>query len=104
MVLVLPKDLNKYSIDDRKTQVPFCDDFISLIFLLFCRFLKSCLKKLPENCEGMDLIKLDNSVEDDRPPLHTRDIVDMAIHVTLGMLYLHRHGIIHKDLATRNCV
>ncbi|XP_065576094.1 tyrosine-protein kinase Drl-like isoform X2 [Artemia franciscana] len=68
------------------------------------RFLKSCLKKLPENCEGMDLIKLDNSVEDDRPPLHTRDIVDMAIHVTLGMLYLHRHGIIHKDLATRNCV
>uniref|UniRef100_T1IZQ5 receptor protein-tyrosine kinase n=1 Tax=Strigamia maritima TaxID=126957 RepID=T1IZQ5_STRMM len=36
--------------------------------------------------------------------ISTREVVDMAIQITLGMQYLHRRKVIHRDLATRNCV
>lgn len=39
-----------------------------------------------------------------RTTLMTQDVVDMAIQVVLATLYLHRHRVIHKDLAARNCV
>ncbi|KAG1653869.1 Tyrosine-protein kinase RYK [Nymphon striatum] len=36
--------------------------------------------------------------------LVTQNIVDMAIQIAKAMHYLHTKQIIHKDLATRNCV
>ncbi|XP_070537672.1 tyrosine-protein kinase RYK-like [Ptychodera flava] len=36
--------------------------------------------------------------------LSTRDLVLIAIQITKGMQYLGKLNIIHKDLATRNCV
>ncbi|XP_046452287.1 tyrosine-protein kinase RYK-like isoform X2 [Daphnia pulex] len=37
-------------------------------------------------------------------PLCTQDLVTIALHVLRGVQYLHQQNIIHKDLATRNCV
>lgn len=34
----------------------------------------------------------------------TQDLVDMGIKVACGMAYIAKRGLIHKDLATRNCV
>ncbi|RWS09469.1 tyrosine-protein kinase RYK-like protein [Dinothrombium tinctorium] len=36
--------------------------------------------------------------------LLTQDLVSIALQIIQGMIYLHRRKIIHKDLATRNCV
>ncbi|XP_055374226.1 tyrosine-protein kinase Drl-like [Condylostylus longicornis] len=35
--------------------------------------------------------------------LSTRVLVDFAIQITKGLAHLHSLGIIHKDIATRNC-
>lgn len=34
----------------------------------------------------------------------TQDLVEMGIQVACGMAFLARRGLVHKDLATRNCV
>lgn len=34
----------------------------------------------------------------------TRDIVNIALQVARGLHYLSRRRLIHKDVATRNCV
>lgn len=39
-----------------------------------------------------------------RTTLLTQDVVDMAIQCVLAMIYLHRHRVIHRDVAARNCV
>lgn len=36
--------------------------------------------------------------------LNTQQLVYMAIQIIRGVQYLHRKKIIHKDIATRNCV
>ncbi|XP_054269478.1 tyrosine-protein kinase Dnt-like isoform X1 [Macrosteles quadrilineatus] len=36
--------------------------------------------------------------------LTTQEVVDMALQVITGMQYLHKKRLLHKDLATRNCV
>lgn len=36
--------------------------------------------------------------------LTTQDIVNMAVQLCLGSVFLHSQGICHKDIATRNCV
>ncbi|XP_017770370.1 PREDICTED: tyrosine-protein kinase Dnt-like [Nicrophorus vespilloides] len=36
--------------------------------------------------------------------LSTRNFVDMAVQIVLGVMYLHSQCICYKDLATRNCV
>ncbi|KAG8234050.1 hypothetical protein J437_LFUL014775 [Ladona fulva] len=36
--------------------------------------------------------------------LTTQEVVDMALQVLRGMHFLHKKGIVHRDLATRNCV
>lgn len=36
-------------------------------------------------------------------PLSTRQLVEFGLHVTKGLAHLHSVGIIHKDIATRNC-
>ncbi|VVC32788.1 Hypothetical protein CINCED_3A012530 [Cinara cedri] len=36
--------------------------------------------------------------------LTTQDIVNMAVQLSLGSVFLHSQGICHKDIATRNCV
>ncbi|XP_026816955.1 tyrosine-protein kinase Dnt-like [Rhopalosiphum maidis] len=36
--------------------------------------------------------------------LTTKDIVNMAVQLCLGSVFLHSQGICHKDIATRNCV
>ncbi|XP_037942039.1 dnaJ homolog subfamily C member 13-like [Teleopsis dalmanni] len=36
-------------------------------------------------------------------PLSTRQLVEFGLHVSKGLAHLHSLGIIHKDIATRNC-
>ncbi|XP_025208058.1 tyrosine-protein kinase Dnt-like [Melanaphis sacchari] len=36
--------------------------------------------------------------------LTTKDIVNMAVQLCLGSVFLHSQGICHKDIAARNCV
>ncbi|XP_055374417.1 tyrosine-protein kinase Drl-like isoform X2 [Condylostylus longicornis] len=36
-------------------------------------------------------------------PINTRQLVEFALKITKGLSYLHSIGIIHKDIATRNC-
>lgn len=36
--------------------------------------------------------------------LTTQDLVQMAIQIVSGMIYLHKKSHLHKDLAARNCV
>ncbi|RZC42234.1 tyrosine-protein kinase Drl, partial [Asbolus verrucosus] len=42
--------------------------------------------------------------EDDQYSLSTQNLVDMAIQILLGVMYLHSQCICYKDLAVRNCV
>ncbi|KAH8272523.1 hypothetical protein KR026_000175, partial [Drosophila bipectinata] len=35
--------------------------------------------------------------------LSTRQLVEFGLHITKGLAYLHSLGIVHKDIATRNC-
>ena len=35
--------------------------------------------------------------------LLTHDAVGLAIGVCKGLIHLHQNGILHKDIATRNC-
>lgn len=36
--------------------------------------------------------------------LTTQAIVDMALQTILAMQFLHRKKLLHKDIATRNCL
>lgn len=36
--------------------------------------------------------------------LTTQEVVDMALQIISGMQYLHKKRLLHKDIATRNCV
>ncbi|XP_063585826.1 tyrosine-protein kinase RYK-like [Penaeus indicus] len=36
--------------------------------------------------------------------LLTRDLVHIAIQVCLGLIHLHQQRLLHKDVATRNCL
>lgn len=36
--------------------------------------------------------------------LLTRDVVHIAIQACLGLIYLHQQRLLHKDVATRNCL
>lgn len=36
--------------------------------------------------------------------LTTQEVVDMALQIIEAMIYMHKQHILHKDLATRNCV
>lgn len=42
--------------------------------------------------------------EDGQLKISTLNLVDMAIQITLGIMYLHSQCICYKDLATRNCL
>ncbi|XP_045481714.1 tyrosine-protein kinase Dnt-like [Harmonia axyridis] len=42
--------------------------------------------------------------DDDQYTLSTQSLVDIAIQVILGLMYLHSRCLCHKDIATRNCV
>ncbi|XP_071440909.1 tyrosine-protein kinase Dnt-like [Hetaerina americana] len=54
------------------------------------RFLQRCRLRAGEEAESVTLM--------------TRDIVGMGVQVALALLFLHRHRICHRDIATRNCV
>ncbi|XP_041483184.1 tyrosine-protein kinase RYK-like isoform X2 [Lytechinus variegatus] len=41
---------------------------------------------------------------DKHQAISTRDLVHLAIQITHGMMYLGKKRLVHKDLATRNCV
>ncbi|PIK59541.1 putative tyrosine-protein kinase [Apostichopus japonicus] len=41
---------------------------------------------------------------DKHQAVSTKDLVHLAIQVTHGMMYLGKRKVVHKDLATRNCV
>ncbi|XP_063697972.1 tyrosine-protein kinase RYK [Culicoides brevitarsis] len=36
-------------------------------------------------------------------PLNTRQLVDIALHITRGLLHMHNNNLLHGDIATRNC-
>lgn len=36
-------------------------------------------------------------------PLNTRQLVDIALHITRGLLHMHNNNLLHCDIATRNC-
>lgn len=36
--------------------------------------------------------------------LRTQDLVSMGLQIVKGMVHLHRLGVLHKDIATRNCL
>uniref|UniRef100_A0A336M573 CSON012001 protein n=1 Tax=Culicoides sonorensis TaxID=179676 RepID=A0A336M573_CULSO len=36
-------------------------------------------------------------------PLNTRQLVDIALHISRGLLYMHNNNLLHGDIATRNC-
>lgn len=40
----------------------------------------------------------------DQDILRTQDLVDMAIQIVSGMIFLHGKSRLHRDLSTRNCV
>ncbi|XP_055686405.1 tyrosine-protein kinase Drl isoform X1 [Lutzomyia longipalpis] len=46
---------------------------------------------------------LQNSRENSNPP-STRQLVEFGLQVTRGLAHLHTIGILHRDVATRNCV
>lgn len=37
-------------------------------------------------------------------PLSTRQLVEFGLQVARGISHLHSLGILHKDIAARNCV
>lgn len=41
---------------------------------------------------------------DKHQAISTKDLVHLAIQITHGMMYLGKRKVIHRDLATRNCV
>ncbi|XP_039299766.1 tyrosine-protein kinase Dnt-like [Nilaparvata lugens] len=54
------------------------------------------LKRFLQNCK--------QGVEGVAHTLTTQEVVDMALQAITGMQYLHKKRLIHKDVATRNCV
>ncbi|XP_017770403.1 PREDICTED: tyrosine-protein kinase Dnt [Nicrophorus vespilloides] len=54
--------------------------------------MKVFLQKCKSNMEGV------------AHSLTTQEVVDMALQVIHAMQYLHKKHLLHKDLATRNCV
>ncbi|VDP26242.1 unnamed protein product [Soboliphyme baturini] len=36
--------------------------------------------------------------------LSTQNLVYMALHIVRGVIHLHAHGIVHRDIATRTCI
>lgn len=36
--------------------------------------------------------------------LTTQEVVDMCLQIIMGVQYLHKKKLLHRDLATRNCV
>lgn len=54
------------------------------------------LKKFLQKCKF--------SAEGHCHTLLSQDLVAMAIQIIHGMIYLHKKKVIHRDLATRNCV
>ena len=63
-------------------------------FFFFFRFLATCRNASVDPAASTET----------RTTIMTQDVVDMAIQVVLAMLYLHRHRIVHRDVATRSCV
>lgn len=80
---VLP--LMAYCVDDPQRPLilyPYCNQGNLKLFLQNCKF----------------------SSEGHVATLLTQDLVDMALQIVRGMIYLHKKHIIHRDLAARNCV
>lgn len=65
--------------------------------LVYPRVSHGNLKKWLLQCRG----SLDGNLPH---PLCTQDLVTIALQVLQGLEYLHQHNVVHKDLATRNCV
>jgi RYK receptor-like tyrosine kinase len=55
------------------------------------------LKRWLLQCKG----SLDGSLPH---PLCTQDLVTIALQILQGVQFLHQQNVVHKDLATRNCV
>jgi len=58
------------------------------------RFLTTCRNGSADSTSTTEL----------RTTIMTQDVVDMAIQAVLAMLYLHRHRVVHRDVAARSCV
>ncbi|XP_055389407.1 tyrosine-protein kinase Dnt-like isoform X2 [Condylostylus longicornis] len=59
----------------------------------------------PNNTRNLKLFLMDNISGNTIPRgITTIQIVLMANQLAMALGHLHRHGVIHKDVATRNCV
>nr|ANS60436.1 tyrosine-protein kinase Ryk [Platynereis dumerilii] len=65
-------------------------------FLIFPFATEGNLKKFLQSCKMADITS--------RYGLNTLQLVYMAIQIVRGVQYLHRKRVLHKDIATRNCV
>ncbi|KRX17589.1 Tyrosine-protein kinase RYK, partial [Trichinella nelsoni] len=54
------------------------------------------LKKFLHRCSGVEAGSFHS--------LSTQDLVLMALHICRGLIHLQRNGIVHRDIATRNCI
>uniref|UniRef100_A0A914ZEM8 Protein kinase domain-containing protein n=1 Tax=Parascaris univalens TaxID=6257 RepID=A0A914ZEM8_PARUN len=63
------------------------------------------LKKFLQRCRGGTIEILHKTPGNKGvQTLRTHELVSMAIQIIKAILHLHKYGIIHKDIATRNCL
>ncbi|VDM49901.1 unnamed protein product [Toxocara canis] len=62
------------------------------------------LKKFLQNCRGK-AVEAVHKIPGGKgvQTLRTHELVSMAIQIIKAVIHLHNYGIIHKDIATRNC-
>ncbi|KAK2719502.1 hypothetical protein QYM36_005102 [Artemia franciscana] len=66
------------------------------------RFLVQSKSNTIEDFFNMETVRQKDGTE--MQQLSLFDLIDIACQVGRGLLYLHQKGIVHKDVAARNCV
>lgn len=96
--LVLAEGMKMWSLNHRNilSIIATCTDDPQRPLLIYPLLNQGNLKLFLQKCKF--------SSEGHVHTLLTQDLVQMAIQIVQGIIYLHKRKIIHRDLATRNCV